>query len=96
MFHAPLGFRQQWAQPIVDVRRRAVVGMQSDQDRARLGDDVRVARKCACTQERVLYCRPGHVLGAADRDLSDSIRMASLNPLSAAFSVSEELTLMAA
>ena len=44
-FDAPLGFRQQWVQPIVDVRRRAVVGMQGDQDRARLGDDVRVARK---------------------------------------------------
>ena len=58
MFDAPLGFRQQWVQPIVDVRRRAVVGMQSDQDGARLGDAVRVARKCACTQERVFCCRP--------------------------------------
>jgi hypothetical protein len=75
---APLGFRQQWVQPIVDVRRRAVVGMQTDQDRARLGDDLRIARKCACTQERVFYGRPGHVLGAADRDLNDSIRVGKL------------------
>jgi hypothetical protein len=57
---------------------RAVVGMQGDQDWARLGDDVRVARKRACTQKRVFYCRPGHVRGAADRDLNDSIRIGKL------------------
>ena len=52
--------------------------MQSNQNRTRLGDDVRVARKCACTQQRVFYGRPGHVLGAADRDLNDSIGVGTL------------------
>ena len=55
----PLGFGQQWQQPIIDARRRAVIGMEGDEDGARRGDLVGVARERACTEEGVLHCRPG-------------------------------------
>ena len=55
---APLGFGQQWEQPIVDVRRRAVIGVEGDKDGARRGDLVGVAGERACTQEGVLHRRP--------------------------------------
>jgi hypothetical protein len=56
---APLGFGQQREQPIVDVRRRAVIGVKGDEDGACRGDLVGVARERARTQEGVLHCRPG-------------------------------------
>ena len=34
----PLGFGQQWQQPIIDARRRAVIGVEGDEDGARRGD----------------------------------------------------------
>jgi hypothetical protein len=41
---ARFGFGQQWEQPIVDMRWRAVIGVKGDEDGARCGDLVGVAR----------------------------------------------------
>ena len=55
-----------------------MVGVQSDEDRACLGDHVGVARERARAKERIFYCCPGQVLGAAHRDLNDPIRIGKL------------------